>query len=110
MGTQVSAERERLSIAFTPPVARITLDNPPVNVIDFPMMAGLASALAEIEARSDISIVIFSGEGDAFSAGVDVAAHSPENVAAMLSGFHAGIRALVGTRKVTIAVVQGNCL
>ena len=53
---------------------------------------------------------MLSGEGTAFSAGVDVAAHMPDKVEGMLFKFHAVIRALVASRKVTIAAVHGNCL
>ena len=74
------------------------------------MMEELAQALSEIEARSEISAIVISGEGNTFSAGVDVAAHTPDKVDFMLSKFHAVIRALVSTKKVTIAAVQGNCL
>src|SRR5204862_5476820 len=70
----------------------------------------LASALAEIEADSKIYSIVFRGEGKGFSAGVDVAAHTPDRVASMLEKFHAVIRALVASRKVTIAAVHGNCL
>jgi cyclohexa-1,5-dienecarbonyl-CoA hydratase len=110
MGMQVSAQQERLSIDLQPPFARITLHNPPLNVIDFPMMTELSSALAEIETRTDISIVVLSGEGNTFSAGVDVAAHTHDKVATMLVGFHTVIRALISTKKVTVAAVQGSCV
>jgi cyclohexa-1,5-dienecarbonyl-CoA hydratase len=100
----------RLAVDFAPPVARILLRHPPLNVIDIPMMEELAETLAEIEARPDVSVIVFSGEGKAFSAGVDVAAHTPDTVDAMLTKFHAVIRALIATRKVTIAAVHGHCL
>ena len=74
------------------------------------MMEELAASLAEIESRSDISVVVLSGEGKAFSAGIDVAAHTPHKVEAMLTKFHAVIRALVASKKVTIAQVHGHCL
>ncbi|HUO25180.1 MAG TPA: enoyl-CoA hydratase/isomerase family protein [Candidatus Aquilonibacter sp.] len=100
----------RITADFAPPLARIVLHNPPLNVIDIPMMEELAASLAEIESRSDISVVVLSGEGKAFSAGVDVAAHTPHKVEAMLTKFHAVIRALVASKKVTIAQVHGHCL
>jgi len=92
------------------PVARLTLHNPPLNVIDLPMMEELGQSLSEIEARSDTSMVVLSGEGKSFSAGVDVAAHTPDKVGEMLAKFHAVIRALVNSKKATIAVVRGHCL
>jgi cyclohexa-1,5-dienecarbonyl-CoA hydratase len=110
MSTSVEAKLDRLAVNISPPVARIRLHHPPLNVIDIPMMVELAHALAEIESRADISTIVFSGEGKAFSAGVDVAAHTPDKVEGMLAKFHAVIRALIATRKVTIAAVHGYCL
>src|ERR1019366_6403273 len=66
-------------------------------------------ALAEIETGEDVWVIVLSGEGKAFSVGVDVAAHSPDQVEGMLQKFHAVIRALVATKKVTIAAVHGYC-
>jgi len=100
----------RLAVDIAPPIARITLRNPPLNVIDIAMMEELAQSLAEIEAREDVSVVVLNGEGKAFSAGVDVAAHTPDKVEEMLTKFHGVIRALVATKKVTIGSVQGHCL
>jgi len=110
MTTAVDLKLARLSVDISPPVARIALRNAPLNVIDIPMMEELAQAIGEIEARSDISVIVLNGEGRAFSAGVDVAAHTPDKVEAMLLKFHAVIRALVGSKKVTVAAVHGHCL
>jgi cyclohexa-1,5-dienecarbonyl-CoA hydratase len=100
----------RVSIEIAPPVARLRLANAPLNVIDIPMMRELSELLAEVEGRDDISVILFEGDARAFSAGVDVKAHLPEQVRDMLNGFHAVIRAVVASRKITIAAVQGTCL
>ena len=100
----------RIMVEFTPPVARIRLQHPPVNVIDVAMMEELVTALTEIEGRNDLSTVVLTGAGKSFSVGVDVADHTPDKVEAMLAKFHAVVRALVATKKVTIAAVRGHCL
>jgi cyclohexa-1,5-dienecarbonyl-CoA hydratase len=100
----------RISVAVDDAVARIALQNPPLNVIDIAMMEELAQALSEIEASANVAVIVFTGAGKAFSAGVDVAAHTPDKVEEMLAKFHAVIRALVASRKVTLAVVNGHCL
>jgi cyclohexa-1,5-dienecarbonyl-CoA hydratase len=91
-------------------VARITLTHPPINVIDIPMMEQLSGAIAQVEARADVAVLVLSGSAKAFSAGVDVAAHSPDNVQEMLTKFHSIFRALVTSRKVLVASVRGHCL
>jgi cyclohexa-1,5-dienecarbonyl-CoA hydratase len=73
-------------------------------------MRELHQAFAELELRSDISVVLFQGDARAFSAGVDIKAHVPEHIHEMLASFHAVIRAIVASRKITIAAVQGACL
>lgn len=74
------------------------------------MMQELERALGEIESRTDIATILLEGDARAFSAGVDVKAHVPELVHEMLTRFHAVIRSIVASRKVTIAVVRGLCL
>ncbi len=101
---------KRLVIDVQPPVVRITLNNPPLNVIDIQMMGELLVALEQVESNPDTSAVVFAGSDRAFSSGVDVAAHTPENVGNMLTSFHNVIRAVVATRKLTIACVRRHCL
>ncbi len=100
----------RIAVETAPPIAHVKLVNPPLNVIDLEMTQALAAALSEIENRPDISVIVFQGEGRAFSAGVDVKAHVPELVHEMLTSFHAVIRAVAMSRKITIAAVHGACL
>ena len=97
-------------MAITAPIARIRLLNPPLNIIDLQMAQELKQLLTEVEPRPDISVVIFEGDSRAFSAGVDVKAHVPEQIREMLTGFHALIRAVVASHKITVAAVQGVCL
>lgn len=103
-------QSDRLTWAIEGAVAQLTLNNPPLNVIDLPMMEALSAALSKIESESATSAIVVRGAGSCFSAGVDVAAHEPDQVASMLEKFHAIIRAVVASKKVTIAVVQGHCL
>lgn len=108
-----SAIDTKLSRAFVEndgSVASITLRNPPLNIIDIRMMEELSQSVAELEAQPRLSVLVIKGEGKAFSAGVDIAAHTPDKVEEMLSKFHAIIRALVGMKKVTVSSVHGLCL
>jgi cyclohexa-1,5-dienecarbonyl-CoA hydratase len=104
------AKLHRISLDIQGSVARIGLRNLPLNVVDVPMMEELSHALSEIEAQPGVCVIVLSGEGKAFSAGVDVAAHTPDKVEEMLAKFHGVVRALIATKKVTIASVDGHCL
>jgi cyclohexa-1,5-dienecarbonyl-CoA hydratase len=101
---------KRVTVEVTGPLARITLANPPLNVIDFQMMDELAEALRELEQRQEIIAVILSGNERGFSAGVDVAVHTPDKIQTMFQKFHSVIGALVKFPKITIAEVRGVCL
>jgi cyclohexa-1,5-dienecarbonyl-CoA hydratase len=110
MATQAARSFARITVDAEPHVAHIVLNHPPVNVIDVSMMEELTEAISTLEADGKTSVLVISGAGRSFSAGVDVAAHTPERVEEMLNKFHAVIRALVASKMVTIARVHGNCL
>jgi cyclohexa-1,5-dienecarbonyl-CoA hydratase len=103
-------ESKRIKISFEGTAARILLAHPPLNVIDIAMMEELLFALQEIEQRDGVHVIVIEGSPKAFSAGVDIAIHTPEKIEEMLQKFHAVIRALVAARKVTVAKVEGACL
>ena len=92
------------------PVARIRLANPPLNVLTIGLMREMLQALDDFEAHQDIAVIVIEGDARAFSAGVDIKAHVPEQIREMLTSFHGVIRAIVGSRKVTVAAVRGACL
>jgi enoyl-CoA hydratase/carnithine racemase len=110
MATQSATKFERLVLGLDGFAARITLRNPPLNIIDILMMEELSAALGEMESRPEISVIVFSGAGNCFSAGVDVGAHAPDKVASMLEKFHRVIRTLITTSTVVIAELRGRCL
>lgn len=108
--TITNSKLTRSALEIEGSVARVTLRNPPVNVIDIPMMDELIQVLGELELQPGISTVVFGGEGKAFSAGVDIGAHTPDKVDGMLSKFHAVIRSVLGCKKITMASIHGLCL
>src|ERR1700682_5093037 len=105
-----SSATSRVKVDTQALFARLTLSNPPLNIIDMPMMRELTAALTEIESHPDISVILLQGDGPAFSAGVDIKAHLPEQIHEMLASFHGVVRAIVASRKITIAAVRGACL
>jgi cyclohexa-1,5-dienecarbonyl-CoA hydratase len=101
---------KRITIQVTGRLARIAFAHPPLNVLDLQMMGELLEAVQAIEQRDEIALVVLSGDERAFSAGVDVAIHTPDKIPAMLQKFHGLINALARLRKITIAEVRGACL
>ena len=105
-----SKSQPRIQLVNEAPFARLTLAHGSQNVIDVQMMDELAHALANIESQNEISSIVLSGAGEHFSSGVDIASHTPDKAGEMLRKFHDVIRRLIGTRRVTLAVVRGYCL
>jgi len=90
-------------------VARIMLDRPPLNVMDIPLLHELGRAVHHATAECDI--VVFQGAGPkGFSAGVEVADHTPDRIGEMLSAFHGVFRQLWRADCISIAAVHGHCL
>lgn len=55
------------------PVTRLRLDRPEkLNALDESIRVGLASALDEVQDRTDVRVVVLEGAGRAFSAGADL--------------------------------------
>jgi len=91
-------------------VSTITLDRPPLNVLNVAMMAEFNGVLESILGREDTAALLIRGSGKAFSAGVDVADHTADRVAEMIHLFHDIFRKLAKTDALTIAAVQGAAL
>jgi cyclohexa-1,5-dienecarbonyl-CoA hydratase len=110
MMASANSSYTRITVELRPPAARVTLNNPPLNVIDIRMMEELRATLEEIEVRPEVSVVILAGSERAFSSGVDIAAHTPDKVRGMLTDFHSVIRSVIGSSKLTVASVRRHCL
>lgn len=92
------------------PVARITLDRPPLNILHTAMLEELAAAAAAAAAAPETRVVLVAGEGKAFCAGVDVADHTADRVEAMIHAFTGAIRALRAVPVPVVAAVHGPAL
>src|SRR5271168_1627585 len=89
-------------------VARVTFERPPLNILDIGMVAEIAEALVRLPASNEF--IVFQGAGGNFSAGADVADHTPERVGRLLGAFHRVFHEMGAGHAVTIAAVEGHCL
>ena len=88
---------------------RITLDDPPLNILDIELLGELRDALARV--RNDKHLLIIDAAGEkAFSAGASVKDHLGDRVASMLANFHDCFRILNRLDLVTVAMVRGAAL
>ena len=93
-------------------VARLTLNKPPVNVLDIAMMREINTALEGLDDDPSVKVLVFeAAEGSkAFSAGVDVSDHTADKVDEMIEVFHRIFRQLDALEIPTVAVVGGAAL
>lgn len=105
---EMTVHKEAIQVRVDNRAAWITLDRPPLNILDIPAMELLGAALDR--ALPECDFVVFRGAGaKAFCAGADVADHAPDRVGKMLAAFHAVFRRLAAADCMTIAAVQGYC-
>jgi cyclohexa-1,5-dienecarbonyl-CoA hydratase len=91
--------------------ATITLNTPPLNILDIRMMREMIDVIDTISADNNIMALKFVGAGDkAFSAGASIEEHSPDQVEEMINSFHTLFRKLVNSDLVTVAQVHGHAL
>lgn len=103
-------EYSRVRCEIDNKVARITLDQPPLNIIDIPMMKEMHFAIERIKSIGDVKVLIIDHRGKAFSAGVSIKDHSPDKVGEMLETFHGLFRLMNTLEPPTVAFVDGMAL
>ncbi len=105
---------ETVKVSFNGPRADLRLNRPDVlNAVDLSVFDGLSEAADAIAARSDeIRVVVVSGEGRAFSAGIDVSALGDVagDTATMIARAQAGYRKIAALEMPTVAKVHGYAL
>lgn len=88
----------------------ITLNRPPVNVLNIEMMNEINEILKDWIGNKDLKVVLFNANGKCFSAGVDVGEHMGDLVLKMIESFHGMFRLMDRLGAVTISSVYGSCL
>jgi cyclohexa-1,5-dienecarbonyl-CoA hydratase len=109
-GGSGGAEYRFLHLERTAGIVRLTLDRPPVNVLNLDLLAELEHALTRVSNERSSKILVLAGRGRAFCAGADVADHTADRVERMLELFHGVVRRLLALECPTLAVVHGATL
>jgi len=68
-------------------IAKINLNDPPMNILTRAMMDQISDALGKVTADSSVKAVVLTANGKAFSAGADIGEHHPEQVRDMIASF-----------------------
>jgi cyclohexa-1,5-dienecarbonyl-CoA hydratase len=91
-------------------IARVTLDQPPLNILTRALLAELRQALRHLADQRDLRVVVLAGAGKHFSAGADVAEHMPPVFRELIPEFVETVLAIGDFPLPVIAAVQGRCL
>jgi enoyl-CoA hydratase len=87
-------------------LARVVISRPPLNILDIATLGEMSKAFATLEKEKPL-IVVFSGDGENFSAGVEIKEHFPKTVKKMLLVFHGLLRRIVCSDLITCAAADG---
>lgn len=91
-------------------VARLTLDRPPLNILDIGMMERLAAAIEQVGTDPVTKVVLLTGAGNVFCAGVDVRDHTTDRVERMMGALAGMLGALRGATVPIVAGLNGAAL
>ena len=91
-------------------VAWLTLDRPPLNVLNIALLDALADTVASLDGDKELRLVVIEGAGRMFSAGVDVGEHLGDSLRPMLEAFARAAERLREQEAPTLAVVHGAAL
>lgn len=108
MATQTTFEFVRLEQDGA--VRTLILDRPPLNVLHIPMLRELGQALRMVADDDGAGLLVLTGAGKAFCAGVDVSDHTADRVHEMLELFHSTIRAILALDIPVVGALNGATL
>jgi cyclohexa-1,5-dienecarbonyl-CoA hydratase len=91
-------------------VATLTLNRPPVNVLNIEMMEEVNTYFESLLKEKALKLLVIQAAGKAFSAGVDVGEHLGDLVYKMIEVFHRMFRLMDALKVPSIAVVNGSAL
>ncbi len=95
---------------FKDGVATLTLNRPPLNVLNIEMMGEINSYLEELKKEKSLKLIVLQAMGKAFSAGVDVGEHMGDMAPKMIETFHKMFRLMDELKVPTLAIVNGSAL
>ncbi|MFH1242549.1 MAG: enoyl-CoA hydratase/isomerase family protein [Pseudomonadota bacterium] len=99
-----------IETGFSDGLGTITLNRPPVNILNIAMMEEINQLLEEWRGKKDLKVALFNAKGKCFSAGVDVGEHMGDLAPKMIEVFHRMFRLMDRLGATTVASVYGSCL
>jgi enoyl-CoA hydratase/carnithine racemase len=109
----MSAESTKVRLTRDGGLGILTLDSPPLNLIGDDVVAGLLTAIEEIESAEGLRALLLRGEGSVFSAGADVnlfAGRGADEMRPLIGSFLDLGRRIEQLPFPTLAAVHGTCM
>ena len=122
----MTAQYSYYEVIYEPPVAFVNLNRPEKkNAMNVPAWTEPVEIFAKIDENPEIKVVILSGKGDCFCAGIDLVSMLPNLPELMtknqlgevkwqllpkLKALQSGISAIEKCRKPVIAAIHGHCI
>lgn len=101
---------EYIETDFAEGLGTITLNRPPVNILNIAMMEEINHCLESWQGQKDLKVVLFNAKGKCFSAGVDVGEHMGDLAPKMIGAFHKMFRLMDSLGVMTVASIFSSCL
>lgn len=101
---------DNIEVSIENGLGTITINRPPVNVMNIAMMEEINEVLDSWQGEKDLKVVLFNAKGKCFSAGVDVGEHLGDLAPKMIEAFHGIFRRMYKMGALTVASVYGSCL
>ncbi|MEW5806989.1 MAG: enoyl-CoA hydratase-related protein [Acidobacteriota bacterium] len=100
---------KHIETLFKDHVFTITLNRPPLNILNVEMMDELSGVLFQADSE-ETKLIVLTATGKAFCAGVDVSEHRGDLAKKMIASFHRIFRVMEEIRSPILAAVNGIAL
>ncbi|NIN10333.1 MAG: enoyl-CoA hydratase [Gemmatimonadales bacterium] len=101
---------EFVKVRYEASIATLTLNRPPLNVMNLEMIEQINAALLGLRDHPELKLLVVRGSGPAFSVGVDIAELTREKVARVMQVFHRIFETIRLLDVVAVAAVDGLAL
>jgi len=101
---------KHIQTEFKEGVATLTLNRPPLNVLNIEMMGEINTYFESLLKEKALKLLVIQAAGKAFSAGVDVGEHLGDLVYKMIEVFHKMFRLMDALKVPSISAVNGSAL
>jgi len=102
-----------IEVAAQGPIRVVTLNRPPVNAIDVPLLEELQRTFEHLADDADVGAVVFTGSGSCFSAGLDLqqlATSDPQRMRRLLLTLNRSLLALFSFPRPLVGALNGHTI